>query len=44
MFICGGGGITFGLSATQDVIRDSFDRCSRLRLVDLVWVVQDPCT
>lgn len=44
MFICGGGGITFGLSATQDVIRDAFDRSSRLRLVDLVWIVQDPST
>ncbi|KAF8311052.1 hypothetical protein DL93DRAFT_2116386 [Clavulina sp. PMI_390] len=42
MFVCGGGGITFGLSATQDVIRDAFDRCSRIRVVDLVWVVQDP--
>ncbi|KAF8310934.1 hypothetical protein DL93DRAFT_2083848 [Clavulina sp. PMI_390] len=42
MFICGGGGITFGLSATQDVIRDAFDRCSHIRVVDLVWVVQDP--
>jgi ferric-chelate reductase len=43
MFICGGSGITFGLSATQDVMRDAFDRRSRLRLVDLVWTVQDPC-
>lgn len=43
MFICGGSGITFGLGATQDVIRDAFDRRSRLRLVDLVWTVQDAC-
>jgi len=42
MFICGGGGITFGLCATQDIMRDAFDRRSRLRIVDLVWSIHDP--
>ncbi|KAF8311051.1 hypothetical protein DL93DRAFT_2169272 [Clavulina sp. PMI_390] len=42
MFICGGSGITFGLSATQDVIRDLFEGSSHVRIIDLVWVVKDP--
>jgi hypothetical protein len=42
LFVCGGSGITFGLAATQEVIRDAFDRSSRIRLVDLIWIVPDP--
>lgn len=41
-FVCGGSGITFGLGAAQEVMRDAFDRTSRVRLVDLIWIVPDP--
>jgi predicted ferric reductase len=42
MIVCGGSGITFGLAAVKEIMRDSFDRKSRVRLVDLVWTVRDP--
>ncbi len=42
LVICGGSGISFGLSVLQVMIRDAFDRSSRVRLIDFVWTVQDP--
>ena len=44
MIVCGGSGITFGLGIMKEIMRDSFDRKSRVRLVDLVWIVRDPGT
>ena len=41
MIVCGGSGITFGLAAVKEIMRDAFDRKCRVRLVDLVWIVRD---
>ncbi|OAX43426.1 hypothetical protein K503DRAFT_681157 [Rhizopogon vinicolor AM-OR11-026] len=40
MFVVGGSGITFALSAVQDLIRASGD--NDVKIIDIVWSIQDP--
>jgi len=40
--VVGGSGITFGLACVEEMIRDTEALQSRVRMIHLVWVVQDP--
>ncbi|KAI6044555.1 ferric reductase like transmembrane component-domain-containing protein [Pisolithus marmoratus] len=42
MFIVGGSGITFALSALQNLVRVDLEGASRVKVIELVWCVQDP--
>ncbi|KAL0579891.1 hypothetical protein V5O48_002138 [Marasmius crinis-equi] len=42
VFIAGGSGITFSLSAVQELVRQDLAGQSRIKLIHLVWTVQDP--
>ncbi len=42
VFIVGGSGITFALSAIQELIQKDLDGASRVKAIELVWMVQDP--
>lgn len=41
--VAGGSGITFGLSAVEEMIREAERNRAVIDLIRLVWVVQDPC-
>ncbi|KAF7364517.1 Ferric reductase transmembrane component 5 [Mycena venus] len=41
MFIVGGGGITFALSVIQELIQQDSRGESRVRVIELIWIVQD---
>ncbi|KAJ7040741.1 hypothetical protein C8F04DRAFT_1032152 [Mycena alexandri] len=41
MFIVGGSGITFALSAVQELLQQDSKGESRVRVIELVWVIQD---
>lgn len=41
LFVCGGSGITFGLSAMDDLLQKDAAGESRLKIIDLIWIVQD---
>ncbi|KAK7438029.1 hypothetical protein VKT23_018197 [Stygiomarasmius scandens] len=42
VFVCGGSGITFGLSAIQELIQKDLEGKSRVKTIELIWTVQDP--
>ncbi|KIK57686.1 hypothetical protein GYMLUDRAFT_45850 [Collybiopsis luxurians FD-317 M1] len=42
VFVVGGSGIAFATSTVQDLIRKSLKKQSRVKFVELIWVVQDP--
>lgn len=42
MFIVGGSGVTFALSAVQDLLRTGAD--SNIKIIDIVWSISDPGT
>ena len=42
MFVCGGSGISFGLSAVQDLVQKDTEGASRVKVIELIWSVQDP--
>ncbi|CAL1710629.1 unnamed protein product [Somion occarium] len=42
LFVAGGSGITFALSAVQDLVQKDLRGESRLKSIELVWIVQDP--
>ncbi|KAG5734705.1 Ferric reductase transmembrane component 5 [Termitomyces sp. T112] len=42
VFIVGGSGITFALSAIQDLIREDLGGRSRVKSITLIWSIQDP--
>lgn len=46
VFVCGGGGISFGLSAVQDLVQKDLEGTSRVKVIELIWTIQDPgkCT
>jgi len=44
IFFCGGSGISFGLSTIQDLVQRDLEGTSRIRFVELIWVVQDPAS
>ncbi|KAJ7901617.1 hypothetical protein B0H13DRAFT_765305 [Mycena leptocephala] len=41
LFIVGGSGLTFALSAIQELIQQDLQGESRVRVIELIWVVQD---
>jgi ferric-chelate reductase len=41
VFVVGGSGITFALPAVQDLIQKDLDGQSRVKVIELIWVVQD---
>lgn len=41
--VVGGSGITFGLSAVDEIIREAELFRAKTRLIHLIWIVQDPC-
>ncbi|EEB91560.1 hypothetical protein MPER_10058 [Moniliophthora perniciosa FA553] len=42
VFVVGGSGITFALSAIQELIRADAKGESRVKAIELIWIVQDP--
>jgi hypothetical protein len=42
VFICGGSGISFGLSAVQELVQRHLEGTSRVEVIELIWIVQDP--
>ncbi|KAG8221543.1 ferric reductase like transmembrane component-domain-containing protein [Butyriboletus roseoflavus] len=42
MFVVGGSGITFALSAIQDLIQRDSEDSSRVKVIELIWSIQDP--
>ncbi|KIJ62212.1 hypothetical protein HYDPIDRAFT_94699, partial [Hydnomerulius pinastri MD-312] len=44
MFIVGGSGITFALSAVQDLLQRDLEGSGRVKIIELIWSIQDPCS
>ncbi|KAF9479536.1 hypothetical protein BDN70DRAFT_688824 [Pholiota conissans] len=44
VFVVGGSGITFALAAIQDLIERDLKGESRVKIIELVWVVPDPAS
>lgn len=44
LLVAGGSGITFALGIVQDLIQKDLEGKSRIKVIELVWAVQDPCT
>ena len=42
--VAGGSGITFALSVIQDLIQKDLNSESRVKVLELIWIVQDPGT
>lgn len=42
VFVAGGSGITFALSSIQDLIQKDLAGESRVRVIELVWIISDP--
>lgn len=42
LFAVGGSGITFALSSIQDIIQRDLEGASRVKVIELIWSVQDP--
>ena len=42
VFIAGGSGITFALSAIQDLVQKDLRGASRVRIIELIWIVPNP--
>lgn len=42
VFICGGSGITFALSTIQELIQKDQMGQSRVKTMELIWIIQDP--
>ncbi|KAK7052300.1 iron reductase [Favolaschia claudopus] len=42
VFIVGGSGISFAMSAIQDLIEKDLRGQSRVKIIELIWTVQDP--
>lgn len=42
VFVIGGSGITFALGAIQDLVQKDLDGRSRVKVIELIWMIQDP--
>ena len=42
VFAAGGSGITFALSAIQDLVQKDLRGASRVKIIELIWIVPDP--
>ncbi|KAG8988981.1 hypothetical protein FRB90_002460 [Tulasnella sp. 427] len=40
--VTGGSGITFGLSSVDEIIREAEKGLAKTRLIEFIWVIQDP--
>lgn len=40
--VAGGSGITFALSVIQDLIQKDLNAESRVKVLELIWIIQDP--
>jgi ferric-chelate reductase len=40
--VAGGSGITFALSVIQDLIQKDLNAESRVKFLELIWIIQDP--
>ena len=40
--VAGGSGITFALSVIQDLIQKDLNAGSRVKILELIWIIQDP--
>lgn len=43
VFLVGGSGITFALSAITDLVQKDLQGSSRLKVIHLIWCIQDAC-
>lgn len=43
LIIAGGSGITYALGVVQDLLQKDREGRSRLKVIELVWSVRDPC-
>lgn len=43
VLVAGGSGITFALAALEDLVQKDTAGESRVKIIELVWVVADPC-
>lgn len=43
VFICGGSGLSLGLSSVEDLVFKDARSVSRVKTIELVWLIQDPC-
>lgn len=43
VLIAGGTGITYVLSILLDLIKKDSEGVSRVRVIEVIWMVQDPC-
>ncbi|KAG2040684.1 ferric reductase like transmembrane component-domain-containing protein [Suillus americanus] len=44
IFIVGGSGISFALSAVQDILQRDSEGASRVKIIEVVWSVRDPAS
>ncbi|KAF9223191.1 hypothetical protein BS17DRAFT_782514 [Gyrodon lividus] len=42
MFVCGGSGVTFALSAVQDLVQSGY--ASNVKTIELIWSIPDPAS
>ena len=42
VFIAGGSGITFALSAIQDLVQKDLCGASRVKIIELIWIIPNP--
>ncbi|EGN94416.1 hypothetical protein SERLA73DRAFT_114632 [Serpula lacrymans var. lacrymans S7.3] len=42
IFVVGGSGITFALAALQDLLQRDAEGASRVKIIEVIWSVQDP--
>jgi len=44
VLVCGGSGISYGLSVLKDLLNKDQTGKSRVKVIELVWIVQDPAS
>jgi ferric-chelate reductase len=40
--VAGGSGITFALSVIQDLVQKDLKAESRIKILELIWIIRDP--
>ena len=43
LFVVGGSGITFALAAVADLVQKDLESKSRVKVIEVLWILQDPC-
>jgi len=44
VLVCGGSGISFGLSVLQHLVQKDIEGASRVKVIELIWSIQDPAS